>query len=111
MLVLCLQMARRSETKTAVARKLFQQRGGVLRMAEVLRHGIPRATLYGMRDHGIVEQLSRGVYRLKSSPMLGHPDLVTVATRVPRGVICLISALAYHRLTAQIPHELYLAIE
>ena len=80
-------------------------------MAEVLRHGIPRATLYGMRDDGIVEQLSRGVYRLKSSPMLGHPDLVTVAARVPRGVICLISALAYHRLTTQIPHEVYLAVE
>jgi predicted transcriptional regulator of viral defense system len=80
-------------------------------MAEILRSGIPRATLYGMRDDGIVEQLSRGVYRLKIAPMLGYPDLVTVVARVPHGVICLISALAYHRLTTQIPHEVYLAVE
>ncbi|MDY6954517.1 MAG: transcriptional regulator, partial [Thermodesulfobacteriota bacterium] len=50
------------------------------------------------------------VYRLANSPPLGNPDLVTVATRVPGGVICLISALSFHELTTQIPHEVHVAL-
>lgn len=63
-----------------------------------------------MRDSGVLEVVSRGVYRLADSPPLGNPDLVTVATRVPAGVICLISALAFHELTTQIPHQVHLAL-
>ena len=54
--------------------------------------------------------VSRGVYRLADGSPLGNPDLVTVATRVPGGVICLISALAFHELTTQIPHEVHVAL-
>jgi predicted transcriptional regulator of viral defense system len=50
------------------------------------------------------------VYRLAESPPIGNPDLVTVATRVSGGVICLISALAFHEITTQIPHEVHLAL-
>ncbi len=63
-----------------------------------------------MRDRGILEIVSRGVYRLAGSPPLGNPDFVTVSTRIPAGVICLISALAFHDLTTQIPHEVHLAL-
>jgi predicted transcriptional regulator of viral defense system len=95
----------------AKAIKLFQRQGGVMRMSEALRLGLSRKTLYGMRDSGDLEQLSRGIYRLKGMPELGNPDLVTVAMRVPQGVFCLISALVYHDLTTQVPHEVYLAVE
>ena len=44
------------------------------------------------------------------SPPLSNPDLVTVATRIPGGVICLISALSYHEITTQIPHEIHVAL-
>lgn len=73
--------------------------------------GLNRKVLYRMRDEGFVEQLSRGLYRLKELPRLGSPDLVTVASRVPSGVVCLISALAHHDLTTQVPHEVQLALE
>jgi predicted transcriptional regulator of viral defense system len=63
-----------------------------------------------MRDSGTLEAVSRGVYRLADSSPLGNPDLVTVATRVSGGVICLISALAFHDLTTQIPHEVHVAL-
>ena len=45
--------------------------------------GIHPATLYAMRDSGVLEVVSRGVYRLADSSPLGNPDLVTVAARVP----------------------------
>jgi predicted transcriptional regulator of viral defense system len=39
-----------------------------------------------------------------------HHDIVQVAMRMPRAVICLISALAFHDLTTQIPHQVYVAL-
>jgi len=64
-----------------------------------------------MRDSGILEQISRGLYRLAELPALGNPDLITVALKIRNGVICLISALAFHELTTQVPHEVYVAIK
>ena len=92
------------------ATEVFKKHGRVLRTAEALRSGIHPRTLYAMRDSGLLERVSRGVYRLAESPPLGNPDLVTVATRIPGGVICLISALSYHELTTQIPHEVHVAL-
>ena len=91
--------------------ELFRQHGGGLRMAEALRLGVNRRTLYAMRDEGVVEAVSRGVYRLASLEPLANPDLVTVAKRVPQGVLCLISALSFHELTTQVPHVIDIALE
>lgn len=82
----------------------------MLRTAQALRAGIHPTTLYAMRDSGALDRVSRGVYRLAGSSPLGNPDLVTIATRVPGGVICLISALAFHELTTQIPHDVHVAL-
>ncbi len=41
---------------------------------------------------------------------MDQPDLVAAALRVPRGIICLTSALAFHNITTQIPHEVSMAI-
>jgi predicted transcriptional regulator of viral defense system len=97
-----------SSSRNAAA--AFREHGGMMRMAEAVRAGIHRRTLYALRNAGILEQLSRGLYRLADAPPLGNPDLVTVARRVPRGVICLVSALAVNDLTTQIPHEVYMAV-
>jgi len=79
-------------------------------MAEALRRGVSRYTLYSMVADGMLERLSRGVYRLAELDPVTNPDMVTVAQRIPGGVICLISALAFHRLTTQIPHVVWVAI-
>jgi predicted transcriptional regulator of viral defense system len=63
-----------------------------------------------MRDTGELEELGRGLYRLTGLLPLSEPDLATVAKRVPRGVFCLISALAWHELTTEIPHEVHVAL-
>lgn len=99
-----------STTTFARERRLFRQKGGLLRTGAALRVGIHPRTLYEMRDKGIVEQLDRGLFRLANLPSLSNPDLVTVALKVPSGVICLISALAYHEITTQIPHEVHVAL-
>jgi len=90
--------------------RLLREHGGVLRTAQALKAGVHPRTLYALRDAGMLEQLSRGLYRFADAPPLSNPDLVTVALRVPQGVICLISALAFHEFTTQIPHEVQLAL-
>ena len=107
-------MKKRAKTKhenrfqSAIA--VFKKHGGMLRTTEAIRAGIHPDTLYSMRDYGTLERVSRGIYRLADSPPLGNPDLVTVAKRVPNGVICLISALSFHDITTQIPHKVHVAL-
>jgi predicted transcriptional regulator of viral defense system len=63
-----------------------------------------------MRDRGLLEPLARGVYRLTSAEPLSIPDLAIVALKAPRGIVCLISALAFHGITTQVPHAVDLAL-
>jgi predicted transcriptional regulator of viral defense system len=91
---------------------MIRKQGGIIRTQEALRRGIHRRTLYGLRDDGALLPTSRGLYRL--AEMESFPteiDLVNVAKLVPHGVICLISALFFHELTTQIPHEIWLAVD
>jgi len=90
--------------------EIFRKHGGQLRMSEAIAHGITRYMLYSLRDKGIIEQVSRGIYRLVELPPISNPDLVTVSLRFPNAVICLISALAYHDITTQIPHDVSVAV-
>jgi predicted transcriptional regulator of viral defense system len=89
---------------------VFRKHNGILRTSEALRLGVHPVDLYKLRDQGILESLSRGIYRLVSSPEFSEPDFVVAAKRIPKGVICLISALAYYELTTQIPHSVYIAL-
>jgi predicted transcriptional regulator of viral defense system len=95
---------------TQLAQELFRQRGGTLRTTEALRLGIHPRTLYALRDAGVVLQLSRGLYRLADLPPMANPDLMIVARRLPQAVICLVSALAFHDLTTQVPHTVDVAL-
>ncbi len=92
------------------AEQAFRQRGGMLRTSQALKLGIHPRTLYEMRDTNRLVQLGRGLYRLADASESEHLDLMTVAMRVPDGVICLISALAFHEITTEVPHEVYLAV-
>ena len=100
---------RRDSRKTR-ARQVFGRAGGVLRTTRALRAGIHPRDLYALRDAGVLERVSRGVYRLADLPPLAEPDLVTVAARIPKAVIALVSALHFHGLTTEIPHEVSIAL-
>ena len=89
---------------------IFKKSGGQLRMSEALEQGISRYMLYSLSDKGIIEPISRGVYRLADLPLVSNPDLVAISLRYPNAVVCLISALSFHEITTQIPHEISLAI-
>ena len=79
-------------------------------MSEAIKQGITRYMLYSLRDNGIIELVSRGIYRLAELPPISTPDLVIVSLRFPKAVVCLVSALAFHDLTTQIPHAITIAV-
>jgi predicted transcriptional regulator of viral defense system len=66
--------------------------------------------LYALRDASRIVEVTRGAYRLPDTPSTEYSDLVQVALRIPKGIICLISALAFHNLTTLIPHQVYVAL-
>ena len=90
---------------------LFRQHGGQLRLSEALARGYSRYQFYQLRDEGLIEPFSRGLYRLADLPQVENPDLMAAATRFPHSVLCLISALDWHGITTQIPHQIHLAVE
>ena len=92
------------------AEAIFREHGGQLRMSKAIDYGITPYMLYALRDRGVVEPVSRGIYRLAELPPLSEPDLVTVSLRYPNAVVCLVSALAFHDITTQIPHEVSVAV-
>jgi len=89
---------------------LFRERGGTLRTGEALAGGIHPATLYRLSASGQLVRLARGLYRLASAEESSNPDLAVVTARAPTAVVCLVSALAYHDLTTQVPRAVQLAV-
>ena len=92
------------------ARAVFAKHRGALRTSEALRLGIHPRTLYQLRDSAEIEQIGRGLYRLASDQALSNPDWIAIASKAPKAVFCLVSALSYHRLTTQVPHTIDIAI-
>ena len=104
-------MKKQYERKYEKAINIFRGKSGILKTGEALNAGIHPRTLYGMEQEGLIEKLGRGLFRLTDLPALSNPDLVSVALQSPNGVVCLISALAFHEITSQIPHEVYIALK
>ena len=100
------------DTAKEKAISTIRKQGGIIRTREAFHQGIHRRTLYGLRADGALISISRGLYQLaEMGSFPAEIDLVNVAKLAPQGVICLISALSFHGLTTQIPHEIWLAVE
>ncbi len=92
------------------ARRLFEDAGGTLRAGQARAAGVHPRTLAAMVTDGVIERVSRGLYCLADAPPISDPDLVVASIKAPSAVVCLISALAFHELTTQIPHRVDLAL-
>ena len=98
-----------SVTQRDQAREVLGNRG-MVRLAEFKREGITETTIARMHRDGEVVRLARGLYQLPDAPIDSNHSLAEVAKRVPRGVVCLTSALAFHELTDQMPRSVWMAI-
>lgn len=83
---------------------------GLVRPRDLKQQGIPRVSLTRAVRRGQLERVGRGLYGLPDRPVSEHTTLAEVACRVPKGVICLLTALRFHNLTTQSPCQVWLAI-
>lgn len=84
---------------------------GVIRPRDLDAYGIPREYLRRLCNKGVLERRSRGIYALANADLTEHHSLVLASKRVPKGVVCLLSALRFHRLTTQTPFKIWMAID
>lgn len=83
---------------------------GMIRPRDLKAAGIPESYLWELASEGRIQNLGRGLYALNELELSSFHSLVEIAHYVPRGVICLLSALQYHELTTQLPPAIWLAI-
>jgi predicted transcriptional regulator of viral defense system len=92
------------------ALSLFDEQG-LVRPIDLVERGIPREALRGLVKSGRVVRLTRGLYALQDMDVTEDYSLAAAYKRVPHGVICLLSALRFHEVGTQNPHEIWLAID
>lgn len=83
---------------------------GLMRLAELKEAGITAATVSRMERDGEVVRLARGLYQLPDAALDAHHSLAEAAKRFPKAVVCLVSALAFHEITDQLPKKVWMAI-
>jgi predicted transcriptional regulator of viral defense system len=104
---LCVPHANESHEQKLLA---LAEKRPLLRARDAEEHAIPRAVLGRLVNAGKLERVSRGVYALPGRSITEHHSLAEVAVRVPRGVICLLTALRIHEIGTQAPFEVWIAI-
>ena len=82
----------------------------LLRARDLAEYALPTIVLSRLVLKGQLERVARGVYSLPDRRLSEHSSLAEVALRVPRGVICLLSALRVHGIGTQAPFEVWLAL-
>ncbi|MBX9942414.1 MAG: hypothetical protein K2Y32_24340 [Candidatus Obscuribacterales bacterium] len=89
----------------------FISKSGIIRPHEIVQQGWRRSELARLEANGSVSRIARGLYTVRTTDsQTENHGLVQVAKRVPNGVVCLLSALRFHNMTTQLPHEVWLAI-
>src|SRR3546814_20540373 len=81
---------------------------GIVRARDFDAAGIPRAYLRRLQDEGLLVRMGRGLYQLADAEWSESHSLAEAARAVPHGVICLLSALRFHELTTQLPHQVWM---
>jgi predicted transcriptional regulator of viral defense system len=97
-------------TPPANIQRVLAKYQGVITRQQALAEGIDKHELPYWAKRGLLTRVQRGVYQLADFEGFEHDDLLPVMLRIPKGVLCLMSALAFHTLGTFVPTEIHLAI-
>lgn len=94
------------------ATKLILQsaRKGIVQPKMLADQGVTREHFSRLVKKGVLERVHRGLFRLADAPITEHHELAVAGTAMPEGVICLLSALAFHELGTQSPSRIWMFI-
>ena len=101
-------MAKASKSKQVLD---LARKAGILRPRDLATQNIPRTYLKRLEQRGLLVKETRGIYTLPDAKVTENHSLAEASKRVPRGVICLLSSLQFHKLTTQAPSEVWLALD
>ncbi|MEI6804782.1 MAG: type IV toxin-antitoxin system AbiEi family antitoxin domain-containing protein [Burkholderiales bacterium] len=82
----------------------------VLCAADVRQNGWPSQLLLSLHQAGKLQRVARGLYSLPDAELTEHKGALEVCQRVPKAVLCLLSALQFHEIGTQMPHEVWIAL-
>lgn len=103
-------MAPATTTQRAHALELLGTQS-MMRLRDFAAHGIGPETLARLVRDGVVVRPARGLYQLAAGSADARHVLAEAATLVPKGIVCLVSALQFHGLTLQMPSSVWMAID
>jgi len=83
----------------------------VIRPRDLKEYGLPKDYLYILAQEGVIERIGRGLYQWPNKDLGRHHSLVEISKLAPNAVVALLSALNYHNMTTQNPHQIWLAID
>jgi predicted transcriptional regulator of viral defense system len=89
---------------------IFKNSTGYAHTRNITKSGIHNIYLNELLEKGKIERIKRGLYRWVDMIDTAGSSLPDVAMAIPNGVICLLSALAYHNLTTHKPWEVSVAV-
>ena len=82
----------------------------IVRAQELRNAGIAGSTIQRALDDGDLVRIGRGLYQDPQCDIESDQTLAEVSKRIPKGVIAMVSALAFHGLTDQMPRKTWVAI-
>lgn len=88
----------------------IRENGGTARFSSIIEAGFHPDTLRKLINLNLIEKIGHGLYKASDYEINSHPDFVYASLQVPRGVICLVSALSFYGVTDEIPGFVYMAI-
>lgn len=83
----------------------------VVRPKDLQARGLPKDYLYILAGEGVIERIGRGLYQWPGKDLGRNQSLAEVSIRAPKAVVTLLSALNFHNITTQNPHQIWLAID
>jgi len=70
-----------------------------------------RKIIFILAQEGVIGRIGRGLYQWPNKDLGRHHSLVEISKLAPKGIVALLSALNYHNMTTQNPHQIWLAID
>jgi len=98
-----------NNTENAIMK--MARKTGVVRAREIRKAGLHPEYLRKLCTSGHLIRTGRGLYVLADGDFTEHHSLAEACKRVPHGIICLLSALSYHEIGTQNPHQIWMAID
>ena len=98
-----------NDTEKAIMK--MARKTGVVRAREIRKAGLHPEYLRRLCQSGQLIRTGRGLYVLADGDFTEHHSLAEACKRVPHGIICLLSALSFHEVGTQNPHQIWMAID